>query len=135
MLSAFGYYIRSIWETMVKSMVGGAPGLHRYTRLIHVFAEQYVAAGRAARLATSLGLHREPTCQLRQVEDESLRTLFWTTYILEKTVSLWQGRPSSLNIREEIDTVLPKASDVGVDFPIALLQPLLIQASVSRRSR
>ena len=117
-------------------MVGGAPDLHRILgSFIFFCAEQYVAAGRAARLATSLGLHREPTCRLRQVKDESLRTLFWTTYILEKTVSLWQGRPSSLNIREEIDTVLPKAGDVGVNSRSALFQPLLIQALASRRSR
>jgi hypothetical protein len=78
-------------------------------------AEQYVTAGRAARLLTSLGLHREPTCQLRQCKDEGLRVLFWTTYIVEKTISLWQGRPSCLNVAEEIDTALPKAGDVCMD--------------------
>jgi hypothetical protein len=33
--------------------------------------------------------------------------VFWTTYVLEKTISLWQGRPSCLNVRGEIDTFLP----------------------------
>ncbi|KAI5455159.1 hypothetical protein NCC49_002428 [Naganishia albida] len=74
--------------------------------------EQYVAVGHAARLVTSLGLHREPTCNLSEPKDEGLRELFWTTYIMEKTISLWQGRPSSLNVQHEIDTALPTAGEI-----------------------
>lgn len=72
-----------------------------------------MAVGHAARLVTSLGLHREPTCNLSEPKDEGLRELFWTTYIMEKTISLWQGRPSSLNVQHEIDTALPPAGEVS----------------------
>lgn len=94
----------------------------------HDCAEQYIAAGRAARLVTSLGLHREPTCQLRQTDGEDLRVLFWTAYILEKTISLWQGRPSCLNVQDEIDTALPKSGDVCVDDRGAVFRVVLTQA-------
>lgn len=86
----------------------------RLPKLVRILPEQYVAVGHAARLTASLGLHREPTCQLRDSKDEGLRELFWTTYILEKTVSLWQGRPSCLNMQSEIDTALPQAGDVSI---------------------
>lgn len=80
--------------------------------------EQYLAIGHASRLVLSLGLHRDSTCRIHQSQDQGLRVVFWITYILEKTISLWQGRPSCLNIQGEIDTVLPLSEkDVCHRYP------------------
>ncbi|KAJ9106185.1 hypothetical protein QFC21_001329 [Naganishia friedmannii] len=87
---------------------GGDGDAHCCTRI-----EQYLAIGHASRLVLSLGLHRDSTCRVHQSEDQGLRVVFWTTYVLEKTISLWQGRPSCLNIQGEIDTVLPLSDKDG----------------------
>lgn len=77
--------------------------------------EEFIVIGRAARIAVSLGLHREPTCSLPGAVGEGLREAFWICYVSEKLVSTSHGRPSCMSFTPELDTIPPAPIDVGHD--------------------
>ncbi|KAK8027234.1 hypothetical protein PG991_004290 [Apiospora marii] len=62
--------------------------------------------GAAMRLCVELGLHRRPRRQLPSVEAEMNKRRFWTTYFLDRDISIAIGRPPSLS-DHDIDAELP----------------------------
>lgn len=62
--------------------------------------------GAAMRLCIELGLHRRPRRQLVSVEGEMNKRRFWTTYFLDRDISIAIGRPPSLS-DHDIDADLP----------------------------
>ncbi|KAK8056216.1 transcriptional regulatory protein [Apiospora rasikravindrae] len=62
--------------------------------------------GAAMRLCVELGLHRRPRRQLPGVEAEMNKRRFWTTYFLDRDISIAIGRPPSLS-DHDIDADLP----------------------------
>ncbi|KAI1846693.1 hypothetical protein JX265_009004 [Neoarthrinium moseri] len=64
----------------------------------------YVRA--AMQLCIELGLHRRPRRQVSSVEGEMHKRRFWTTYFLDRDISIAIGRPPSIS-DHDIDADLP----------------------------
>lgn len=62
--------------------------------------------GAAMRLCIELGLHRRQRRQQQTVEGEMNKRRFWTTYFLDRDISIAIGRPPSLS-DHDIDAGLP----------------------------
>jgi hypothetical protein len=62
--------------------------------------------GAAMRLCIELGLHRRSRRQPPSVEGEMNKRRFWTTYVLDRDISIAVGRPPSLS-DHDIDANLP----------------------------
>ncbi|XXG93819.1 hypothetical protein Hte_000068 [Hypoxylon texense] len=62
--------------------------------------------GAAMKLCIELGLHRRPRRQQPSVEGEMDKRRFWTTYFLDRDISIAVGRPPSISDRD-IDAELP----------------------------
>ncbi|KAF4957454.1 hypothetical protein FGADI_3090 [Fusarium gaditjirri] len=65
------------------------------------------------------GLHRQAT-NLPPTLDERQKRIFWTTYMLERSVARTMGRPHSISDRD-IDVRLPANIDDGLDTNEAIL--------------
>jgi hypothetical protein len=85
--------------------------------LYETSASLWHLVGTAARMCFELGLHRESTCELshnsNDIRDskaisEIKRRCFWSTFALDRIVSITLGRPLAINL-DDIDTELPHA--------------------------
>lgn len=62
--------------------------------------------GAAMRVCIELGLHRKPRKQLPSMGNEMNKRRFWTTYFLDRDISIAIGRPPSIS-DHDIDAELP----------------------------
>lgn len=62
--------------------------------------------GAAMRVCIELGLHRRPRRQSANVANEMNKRRFWTTYFLDRDISIAAGRPPSIS-DHDIDAELP----------------------------
>lgn len=87
--------------------------------LYETSASLWHLVGTAARMCFELGLHRESTYELshnstlNDIRDsraisEIKRRCFWSTFALDRIVSITLGRPLAINL-DDIDTELPRA--------------------------
>ncbi|KAL1310665.1 hypothetical protein AAFC00_000931 [Neodothiora populina] len=74
----------------------------------------YLYLGHAARCAMALGLHRSQVVSGSGVLLNRLRLTFWTIYYMERLVSMYLGRPSSL-AEDQIDAPFPDDLPAGLD--------------------
>lgn len=86
-----------------------------YMQTINRRDSAYLYIGLALRMAISLGLHQEVLDQdMDAYERERRRRLWWSTYSLERLLSVTSGHPISIG-DDDIDVLLPSA--VGGEDP------------------
>ncbi|KIH87060.1 fungal specific transcription factor domain containing protein [Sporothrix brasiliensis 5110] len=76
-------------------------------------AVSWGSLGQAIRLAQAIQLHRNDSSNVRQSELAS--RLWWTAYIMERTMELETGRPSAIR-DDECDRRVPKPVTEGFDY-------------------
>lgn len=101
--------------------------------LYETSASLWHLVGTAARMCFELGLHRESTYELSQDSvlndtrdskaiSEIKRRCFWSTFALDRIVSITLGRPLAIHL-DDIDTELPHAVQGLAASPEASLSP------------
>ena len=66
----------------------------------------WLKIGLSVRIAQDLGLMREPDMSLTNIEQEELRRVFWSAYLLDKLVSCGRARPPAIS-DEDCQVQLP----------------------------
>ncbi|KAF2022162.1 hypothetical protein BU24DRAFT_39004 [Aaosphaeria arxii CBS 175.79] len=86
----------------------------------------WLLIGTAARMAISMGMHREGTyAELDPIERNTRRLVWWMLYIFEKILCNYLGRPSAID-DAEVSTRIPDESNLGDKH----LPPNVIEKSI-----
>ncbi|QKX53027.1 uncharacterized protein TRUGW13939_00098 [Talaromyces rugulosus] len=104
----------------------------------------WMYVGNAIRMSQDLGLHRDPTVwkntncfrNMSTVEIQIRRLIWWGTFVLDRYISAWQGRPCAIH-EDDFDTQLPNDSPHGTrDVPLAcfaqVIKLSIIQGRIHR---
>ncbi|KAI9836763.1 MAG: hypothetical protein M1819_000928 [Sarea resinae] len=79
----------------------------------------YMLSSLAARVAQAKGLHKRcyPDCGLTTEQIDERSNVFWSTYVLDKIVSLRSGRPSAIN-DDDVSCVFPPGRPPSSSGPL-----------------
>ncbi|KAG9675633.1 hypothetical protein KCU95_g16341, partial [Aureobasidium melanogenum] len=96
----------------------------------------YLYLGHASRSAMALGLHRAQVVAGNNSFLNTLRLTFWTTFYMERMVSMFTGRPSCF-VDESIDTPHPTdcqhAEDGSQNIEYAYIRAMAALGKISER--